>query len=66
MSGPASQRHRSRFVQVEPHLDEILADPVVRAVMRRDRVSAEDIRSLLKRMSKRTPSAPSRPSADYP
>ena len=36
-------------LESEPTLDDVLADPLVRAVMSRDRVEAEDLRGLLQR-----------------
>lgn len=37
-------------LESEPTLDDVLADPLVRAVMSRDRVEAEDLRGLLQRV----------------
>ena len=37
-------------LESEPTLDDVLADPVVRAVMSRDRVEAQDLRGLLQRV----------------
>ncbi|HZS82379.1 MAG TPA: hypothetical protein VFA50_05885 [Stellaceae bacterium] len=37
--------------QAEPRLEEALSDPVVRAVMARDGVAPEEVRSLVQRMS---------------
>ena len=34
----------------EPTLEDVLSDPVVRALMARDRVDAEDVRALLERL----------------
>jgi len=36
----------------EPKLDEVLSDPIVRAVMARDRVDQEDLRLLLQDATK--------------
>lgn len=37
-------------LESEPTLDDVLAEPMVRAVMSRDRVEAEDLRGLLQRV----------------
>ncbi|HKX08604.1 MAG TPA: hypothetical protein VJN67_10445 [Stellaceae bacterium] len=37
-------------LESEPTLDDVLAEPMVRAVMSRDRVEAEDLRGLLLRV----------------
>lgn len=37
-------------LEFEPTLDDVLAEPMVRAVMSRDRVEAEDLRGLLQRV----------------
>lgn len=39
--------------ECEPTLDDVLSDPVVRALMARDRVDAEDLRGLLQRLRDR-------------
>jgi hypothetical protein len=41
------------WLRGEPTVDEMLADPIVRAMMGRAGVSADDIEKLLKRLTKR-------------
>jgi len=33
---------------VEPHLDDMLSDPIIAMVMRRDRISADDVMSVMR------------------
>jgi hypothetical protein len=37
-------------LESEPTLDDVLSDPLVRALMSRDRVEAEDLRDMLQRV----------------
>jgi hypothetical protein len=37
-------------LESEPTLDDVLSDPLVRALMSRDRVEAEDLRGMLQRV----------------
>ncbi len=51
---------------VEPELDEMIADPLVRAVMRHDGVSTEELRGMLEtlRAQQRETSGKSAPASD--
>lgn len=43
---------------IEPRLEEVLADPVVHLVMRRDRVSERELRAVIERARARLSNAP--------
>lgn len=42
----------------EPTLDDVMCDPMVRALMKRDRVEAEDVRGMLERLRTQQPQQP--------
>lgn len=45
-------------LESEPTLEDVMSDPLVRALMRRDRVEAEDLRGLLQRVRTQQPQRP--------
>ena len=50
-----SKRGKWSEAGIEPRLDEVLADPLVRAVMRRDGVTSEELRNILEALRARRP-----------
>ena len=50
-----------RWLTGEPTLGEMLADPVIQLVMRRDRVDPDDLQALLRDISTRLPNVRARP-----
>jgi hypothetical protein len=53
---------RGRWAEagVEPKIDDMLADPLVRAVMRHDRVSTEELRGMLEALRARRREMPTK------
>ena len=50
-----SRRGKWSEAGIEPKLDDVLADPLVRAVMRRDGVTSEELRSILEALRAQRP-----------
>jgi hypothetical protein len=50
-----SKRGNWREAGIEPKLDDVLADPLVRTVMRRDGVTSEELRDILEALRARRP-----------
>jgi hypothetical protein len=46
---------------IEPRLDDMLADPIVQTVMRRDGVTAEELRDILEALRARRPETDAEP-----
>jgi hypothetical protein len=46
---------KENWTSFEPHLDEMFADPIVTAVMRRDGLTERDLREFLSRVRRFTP-----------
>ena len=54
-----------RWLTGEPTLGEMLADPVVQLVMRRDRVDPDNLQAFLRDVIMRLPKAETRPAGHY-
>ena len=54
-----------RWLTGEPTLGEMLADPVIQLVMRRDRVDPDNLQALLRDISTRLPNPAVRPRREY-
>ena len=54
-----------RWLTGEPTLREMLADPVIQTLMRRDRVDPDNLQALLREVIWRSPKAEPRPSPPY-
>ena len=50
-----SKRGKWSEAGIEPRLDDVLADPLVRTLMRRDGVSSEELRDILEALRARRP-----------
>jgi hypothetical protein len=54
-----------RWLRGEPKLSDVLADPVIQLVMRRDRVDPDHLRALLREVGTRAASVALAPSPHY-
>ena len=50
-----SRREKWSEAGIEPRLDDVLADPLVRTVMRRDGVTSEELRDILEALRAQRP-----------
>jgi hypothetical protein len=56
---------RRRWLKGEPSLSDVLADPVVQLIMRRDRVDPDHLNDLLRRIVTRSANAELLPDGHY-